>query len=122
MKLETILTKPAMDKVMPRKRAAAWGKVIPDSFTPNKIDCGEFLLWSYMRPIGHSKSAAVRGGYAPLAREWAYALKDKSGTFFNVSEAVNGFASKEQAEHHARYHSPAGKLEAEKIHARSMGK
>lgn len=95
---------------MPRRRAAAWAKVIPDSFTPNKIDCGEFLLWSYMRPVGHPKSAAaVLGGYAPIAREWAYAIKDKTGTFFDVAHSVNGFASKEQAEHHARYKSPAGR-------------
>lgn len=55
-----------------------------------------FHVWSYRKPEGHSKSRAVRAGYAPMVEQWAYALV--YGDVINTSMAVSGFATQADAE------------------------
>lgn len=56
-----------------------------------------FKFWSYQRPIGHSKSSAVRRGHAPLVTEWAYAPLSADRQSYVLARTVNGFASEEEA-------------------------
>lgn len=60
---------------------------------------GEFSFWWYRRPVGHSKSRAVRDGSAPMIVEWAYA--PIVGGVVMKSAAVPGFATRAAAEMHA---------------------
>ena len=60
----------------------------------------EFDFWTYRQPVGHSKSRSVRDGSAPHVERWAYApIVDGVSLRANC---VSGFASRDEAEAHAR--------------------
>lgn len=66
------------------------------------IDCGDYGVWWYKRPTGHTKTGARHRGETSLVVEWAYALR--TGNVWATSNAVSGFISREFAETAAQEH------------------
>ena len=65
-------------------------------------DHGEFGVYWYRRPTGHSKSAPRLRGDTPWITEWAYVLKAPYDVLaWRVGSSVPGFASRATAIHAA---------------------
>lgn len=65
-------------------------------------DCGQYGVFWYRRPMGHTKTGARHRGETEWVTEWAYVLRSSDGASWRIGEAVPGFIHRSGAEAAAR--------------------
>jgi hypothetical protein len=74
-----------------------------------------FRFWSFRRPVGHSKSRAVRAGDAPMVEQWAYAPIVDGVVMTSAAVTGPGFDTRDAAEWHALASTALAKAGADHV-------